>query len=289
MLRSASAEGAAVVITLHNYRFVCLSATLFRDGHVCEDCLGRLPWPGVLHSCYHSRGASGTIAASLVVHRAARTFDRVALYLAVSEFVRDRYLAAGFRADPVKVKHNFAWPMPRRQGPGGYLLFLGRLSSEKGVSTIVQAARKVPAPLLVVGDGPEAERLRSLAPPNVEFRGTVQPSQVPALFQGARALLVPSVCYEGAPRSIIEAHAAGVPVIASQIGALPDMVADATSGLVVPPGEPEAWAEAIRTMLDDRTSEEFGRNALRIWEERYTPAQSLRGLETAYQEALMSR
>jgi glycosyltransferase involved in cell wall biosynthesis len=287
VIRAATGEGAAVVVTLHSYRFLCLSANFFRDGHVCEDCLGRRPWPGVVHACYRgSRGASGALAASLVLHEAVGTLDRIRLYLAVSGFVRERYITGGFPRDRVRVKHNFAWPTDQRSGSGEYFLFLGRLAAEKGTSTLLRAWTEAPAPLLVVGDGPERERLRALAPPGVEFRDTVSPSEVPGLLRRARALLIPSAWYEGAPRGIIEAYAAGVPVIASRIGALPEVVAEEESGLLLPPDDAEAWRDGVRRLMDDAEVERLGRGARMLWEERYTPERGLDGLEAAYREAI---
>ncbi len=182
--------GAPVVVTLHNYRFLCLPATLFRDGKICEDCIGRVPWPGVLHSCYQdSTAASAALASSLVVHKAIRTFERIRLYIAISDFVRQKHVEGGFSTDQMVVKPHFTWPAEPREGAGDYFMYLGRLTPEKGLTQLVDTWRLMKARLLIIGDGPEASRLRGAAPQNVEFRGTVQPDQVPALLRGARAVL----------------------------------------------------------------------------------------------------
>ena len=223
VLRKAS-SGIAAVMTLHNFRSLCLPATFVRDGRICEDCLGRLPWPGVVHACYRgSMAGSAILASSLTLHRTLETFDRPTLYLAVSEFVKRKHVEAGWADDRISVKSNFAWPATRREGPGEYFLYLGRLSPEKGVSTMLDAFRELPAaPLLVVGDGPQNDELRAMtSSPSVDFRGAVSPTEVDSLLRHARALLVPSVCYEGQPRAILEAYAAGIPVVASDIGGLP--------------------------------------------------------------------
>src|SRR6266542_5678779 len=134
VIRVAHSEGSAVVMTLHNYRLMCLPSTFLRDGHVCEDCLGHVPWRGVIYRCYRDSAlGSAALATSLSLHRMLHTFDRITLYLAVSKFVRDKYIEAGFPSDRVRVKSNFAWRAARREGPGDYFLFLGRLSPEKGV------------------------------------------------------------------------------------------------------------------------------------------------------------
>jgi glycosyltransferase involved in cell wall biosynthesis len=288
VLRAASGEAAAVVMTLHNYRLLCLPATFIRDGRVCEDCLGRPPWPGVLHACYRgSTLGSATLATSLSLHNAFNTFDRVTKYLAVSGFVRRKYLEAGWPADRIEVKSNFAWQNPKREGPGRYFLYLGRLSPEKGVATLLAAWRRSSARLLVVGDGPAHQALRRGAPANVEFRPTVSPAEVPALIREARALLLPSLWYEAQPRVILEAYAAGVPVLASDMGALPEAVSP-DSGLLVAPGDADAWSDAVERLLDDRESERLGQGAWRLWRDRYSPERALQNLEDAYRRAVAS-
>jgi glycosyltransferase involved in cell wall biosynthesis len=288
VLRAASGEGAAVVMTLHNYRLLCLPATFIRDGRVCEDCLGRTPWPGVVHACYRdSTLGSAVLATSLSLHNAFHTFDRVTKYLAVSGFVRRKYVEAGWPEDRIEVKSNFAWESPMRGGPGRYFLYLGRLSPEKGVATLLAAWRRSSARLLVVGDGPEAQALRGGAPANVEFRPTVSPAEVPALIREARALLLPSLWYEAQPRVILEAYAAGVPVLASDLGALPEAVGD-DSGLLVPAGDVDAWSDTVERLLDDRESVRLGQGAWRRWRDRYSPERALQNLEAAYRRAVAS-
>jgi glycosyltransferase involved in cell wall biosynthesis len=288
VLRAAGDERAAVVMTLHNYRLLCLPATFIRDGRICEDCLGRTPWPGVVHACYRgSKLGSAALATSLTLHTALHTFDRVTEYLAVSRFVRQKYVEAGWPQERIEVKSNFAWENSRREGPGRYFLYLGRLSPEKGIATLLSAWRRSSARLLVVGDGPAAQVLKADAPPNVEFRPTVSPAEVPPLIREARALLLPSVCYEAQPRVILEAYAAGVPVLASDLGALPEAVGP-DSGLLVPPGDAGAWADAVERLLDDRESERLGEGAWRRWRDRYSPERALQNLEDAYRRAAAS-
>jgi glycosyltransferase involved in cell wall biosynthesis len=287
VVRAARAAGAAVVMTLHNYRLMCLPATFLRDGKVCEACMGRVPWRGIQFRCYRSSMlGSAVLAASVTGHRALGTFDAVTRFLAVSEFVRTKYVEGGMEPSRVRVKDNFTWPTSRRTGPGDYFLYLGRLSDEKGLDTVLQAWRQPIGRLIVAGDGPEAEVYRSGAPPGVEFIGTVPPGRVPSLLAGARALLVPSRWYEASPRSIIEAYAAGVPVIASRIGALPEAVKDGASGFLVPPNDPYAWREAAKRLLDTATSERLGAGAFQLWSERHTPEAGLHELEDAYADAL---
>jgi glycosyltransferase involved in cell wall biosynthesis len=283
VLRAAEDTGATVVVTLHNYRLLCLPATLVREGRICEDCVGRAPWPGVVHSCYRgSRTASLAMATSLALHRRLLTFNRVHSYLAVSRFVRDKHVQAGFPPERIHLKPNFSWPSPRRESPGKRFVFLGRLSPEKGLDTLISAWRRVPADLDVFGDGPQMAQLRRSSPPRVRFRGLVPPSDLAAAFRSARALLLPSIGYEAQPRSIIEAYAAGVPVVASRIGGMAEIVEEGASGLLATPGDPGSWEVAVRRLLEDSEAERLGDGALARWRERHSPERGIRDLEEAY-------
>lgn len=288
VIRAAAAASVPVVLTLHNYRLMCVPGTLLRDGQICEDCVGRsTPWPGVVHRCYRgSMLGSGALATSLTLHRRLGSFDRVSLFLAVGTFVRNKHVEAGVPADRIRVKSNFAWPIGRREGRGDYSLFLGRLAREKGVETILEAWQEAPGELLVVGDGPDAERLRRLAPSRVRFVGGVPASEVPLLIRRARALLLPSIWYEGQPRVVLEAYAAGVPVVATRIGGLEELVVDGQAGLLVDAGDVSSWAVALKRISDDAECDRLGDGAFAEWTDRYTPERGLRGLEDAYADAL---
>jgi glycosyltransferase involved in cell wall biosynthesis len=289
VISAASAEGAAVVMTLHNYRLLCLPATFLRDGRTCEDCLARLPWRGVIHGCYRdSRLGSGVLASSLALHGAVRTFAHVRLYLAVGQFVRDKYVQAGFPEERVAVKPNFVAAAPRREGPGDYFLFLGRLSREKGLGTLLTVwtrSRKLRKRLVVAGDGPERALLRNAAP-TVDCRGTLPAAEIPSLLSRARALLLPSLSFEGAPRVVLEAYASGVPVLASRLGGLPELIEDGGSGMLVCPRDLAAWAAAVERLTDDAEAERMGERAWRLWRERYSPDRGLANMEAAYRASL---
>jgi glycosyltransferase involved in cell wall biosynthesis len=287
VLRAAGDGNSKVVVTLHNYRMLCLPATCIRDGEICELCLGRVPWRGVVYRCYRgSLPGSAALAASLSIHRAIGSFDQVSLFLPVSRFVRDKHVQAGFAADRMFVKPNFCWPRPRRDGVGEYFLYTGRLAPEKDVETLLEAWRSIRAPLILAGDGPDREALQAIAPPGAEFQGTVSPDEVTELVKGARAVLVPTKCNEGGPRSVIEAYAAGVPVIATDLGALPEMIEHDVSGMLVPPGRADAWVEAVETLMDAHTTIRLGEGAYDRWARVYSPDWGLRELELAYRTAL---
>jgi glycosyltransferase involved in cell wall biosynthesis len=182
----------------------------------------------------------------------------------------------------IRVKPNFVAPMPRREGPGGAFLYLGRLSAEKGLDRLVARWREMPGRLVVVGDGPDRARLEAAAPETVEFRGAVAPDQVGGYLAQARALVLPSICYEGAPRTVVEAYAAGVPVVANRHGALPGVVGEDVTGLLVDPASPNGWRDALARLGDDGVSLRLGEGAFANWRSRYSPQQGLADLEAAY-------
>jgi glycosyltransferase involved in cell wall biosynthesis len=284
-LRAAAGEKVPVVMTLHNYRLMCLPATLLRDDRACELCVGHVPWRGVVYRCYRdSVLGSGALATSLTLHRAMGTFDRVDLYIAISNFVKRKHVEVGLSPESILVKPHFAWDGPQRKSEGEYFLYVGRFSPEKGTSFLIEMWREVRAPLVVVGDGPEGPRLRRVAPPGVEFRGTVSSAEVPALMAGARALLVPSIGSEAAGKTVLEAYAAGVPVIASAVGALPEVVRPAETGFLLPPGDRAAWRRCIGG-LDNKELRRLGGNARRAWESAFSPRQGLEQLVDAYRQA----
>jgi glycosyltransferase involved in cell wall biosynthesis len=193
---------------------------------------------------------------------------------------------AGLTSARMVVKPNFCWPQPRRSGAGEYFLYVGRLAPEKDVGTLLEAWRSIRAPLILVGDGPDRGALEALAPEGVEFRGTVSPEEVTLLLKGARALLFPTRCNEGGPRSVIEAYAAGVPVIATSLGALPEMVEHGTSGLLVQPGGTDAWGEAAEALMDPGTAVRLGEGAFDRWARLHSPDRGLEELERAYRATL---
>src|SRR6478736_1738941 len=197
---AASRNRVPIVQTLHNYRLMCVNSLFFRDQHICQECLGRfLPWHGVVHACYrNSRAASAVVAGMVGAHKLAGTWrKRVAAYIAVSEFARDLYVAGGLPDEKIVVKPNFIHPNPSPgNGGGGYALYVGRLSHEKGIATMLNAWKgsHEAIPLKIVGEGPLAETVSAAAREckNVEYLGSQPLPQVLDLMRIAEFLVVPS-------------------------------------------------------------------------------------------------
>ena len=275
---AAKAEHKPVVQALRNYRLFCLNTVFFRDQHICEDCLGRVvPWPGVIHRCYQgSLAGSAAEASMLMVHRFLKTWQRqVDLFLAVSDFVRRKYVQAGFAVERVVVKPNFVIADP---GPGehrgNFALFVGRLSPEKGLATLIAAWRQLPnVPLKIVGEGPMLAELRASNPDGsgIEFLGRMGHSAVLDMMKDASLLVFPSEWYEGQSRVIIEAFACGLPVIAAQLGSAAEVVADGVSGLYFDVGDALNLSGKVKWAWEHpQELRALGRGARREYESRYT-------------------
>lgn len=296
--QAARAEGVPVVQSLRNYRLLCPGALFLRDGKVCEDCLGKaFAWPGVKHGCYRqSRAASAVVAGMTAVHRLIGTWRRdVDLYFTPSEFARRKHIEGGLPADRILVKPNFIDPDPGPgTGRGGFALFVGRLSPEKGIDTLLRAWDQLGSDyhLKIVGDGPLADSVRAQAATraHVEWSGHLGHDAVLDLVGEAECLLVPSVWYETFGRTIIEAYARGTPVIASRLGAMSELVDDGRTGLLVEPGNPGALAEAMRTMkADPLRRERMRQEARREYREKYTGERNHTLLTEIYRAAVKRR
>ena len=137
-----------------------------------------------------------------------------------------------------------------------------------------------------MGDGPERAGLEHGAPGNVRFVGSVSEREVPDLLREARALVLPSICYEGAPRTVVEAFAAGVPVVGSRLGAIPTIVEQEVTGMLAAPGRRDEWLSAVFRLLDDGESERMGAAAHQSWSDRFSPARAAAELESVYNAVL---
>lgn len=244
--------GIPVVQTLHNYRLLCPSAVFFRDGKPCHDCESHLGH-SVLHGCYRdSRTATASVALMLAWHRAAGTYHQlVDRYIALTQFSRSNFLRAGFPSERMMVKPNFVDPDPgERTTEGAYALYVGRISPEKGIPTLLEAWRRLPEaiPLRLAGTGPLVEEVRRNAAAigsHVKYLGQISGTQVLEEMKGARFLIFPSELYENFPLTLCEAFACGVPVVASKIGAMQEIVEHNRTGLHFEAGNPQSLTEQV--------------------------------------------
>lgn len=291
---AARAAGVPVVQTLHNYRLLCPNALFFRDGQICEDCTGKfIPYPGVVHGCYRENSlASAGVAAMLATHRSAGTWTKmVDRYIVISEFARQKFIAGGLPAEKIAVKPNFVHLVSDvGSGQGGYALYVGRLSVEKGLDTLLDAWEHLGAkiPLKIVGDGPLSDRVKDAAMrlPSVEWLGRKPMAEVYELMGNALFLVFPSKWYETFGRVAIEAFAKGTPVVAANIGAIAELVDAERTGLLFRPGDPDDLLDKVKwSLANPEKLVEMRQQARSEFEAKYTAEQNYQTLIDIYAQA----
>ncbi len=288
---AAARAGLPVVQTLHNFRLLCPQAQLLRESRICEDCVGRVPWRAVQHGCYRgSIAQSAAVAGMLQLHRSLGTWQhQVTLYIALNAFCRDKFIEGGLPAARIRIKPNFvdlSAPAPAPQPREGFL-FVGRYSQEKGLAVLAQALGAAPPGLVLraAGSGPDEHVLSGA--PGVDLLGPLAPTEVYAQMARHRALVLPSIWYENFPRTLVEAFANGLPVIASRLGAMATLVDDGVTGLLFRPGDARdlatklAWAQTHPAEM-----QHMGENARRYYESALTGQANLHQLRALYAEAI---
>jgi glycosyltransferase involved in cell wall biosynthesis len=285
-----------VIHTLHNFRLVCPQAMLLRDGKICEDCLGKLPWRAVTNKCYHDSVLESAMTLSmLATHQAIGTYRRhVTSFIALSNFSRDKFVMGGMPKDRIHVKPNFVVPKhaPAWDGRRGGI-FVGRLSPEKGLHVLIDAVMNLLPEfdsqhfIRVLGQGPMDEVVKETF--QHHYLGHQSPDQVLQRLQDSLFLVAPSTCYETFGLAAVEAFSCGVPVIASRHGGLGELVKDGVTGLLVRPGDACDLARKIAwayTHPDEMV--QMGRAAYAEYIEKYTPEKNYQMLDAIYTEAIQT-
>lgn len=286
--------GVPIVQTLHNFRTICAGSLLMRDLRPCEDCIGSSPYQAVLHGCYRgSRLGSLAVARMIDMHHKKGTWrDKVDRFIALTHFGKAKFVEAGFPAEKIVVKPNFVEDRHLvRAGDAGRAgaLFVGRLSPEKGIYTLVKAWSTLDVPLRVIGDGPLLDVVRDATGPDIVSLGRTAPGEVAAEMERASFLVFPSEWYEGFPITIAEAFSRSLPVIASRLGAMAEIVEDGITGLHFAAGDTRDLASKVEwAVMHPERMLEMGRNARKKYEEKYTPEKNLKELMNVYSEAIIS-
>lgn len=293
--RAGRVGGAAVVQTLHNYRFLCAAGTFVRRGEACTECLHRGRHRAVVHQCYRG-SVSGTISVwamqSVVSHRAwVANVDR---FIVLTEFAKQLFGSHGLPSERLFVKSNFCRSTDVSM-TGGHCnrsgaLFVGRLSHEKGVVSLINAWRRIPeCKLSILGDGPLMDWAMQHAPSNVEFLGSVSRRDVLARMRSSEFLVFPSIWFEGFPVTFAEALSAGLPIVAADIGAASEVVTN-DIGLRFAPGSATGLVDAVREILSNQTKRrEMQKLARKVYEQKYSEGPNLARLEMCYADAIESR
>lgn len=284
---ACKAENLPVVQTLHNYRLLCPSAIFYRHGQVCEKCIGKkIAWPGIVHGCYHySRAQTLGVASMLTFHHLLGTWlKKVDLFIALTEFARRKFLQGGFPSDKIAVKPNFVQPNTcPNENREQFALFVGRLTNEKGIMTLLKAWKKLTIPLLMAGDGPLKDRVHQVGSPWIHLLGNISHQETLTFMRKARLLVFPSEWFEGFPLVLAEAFSCGLPVIAANLGSGAEIVKDKQTGLHFTPGDALDFAAKVRWAWDNPAIlEEMGKKAFLEFETNFTSEKNYEKLMTIY-------
>jgi glycosyltransferase involved in cell wall biosynthesis len=284
-IAACASAGVPVVQTLHNFRLLCANAIFLRSGQLCTDCLGKTPWRAIARRCYKGSAVASAAAVNMIVaNRRYHTWSHVNAFITPSAHARSIFIAGGFDPGRIFVKPNFIDdPGPAAASPSSSrtIVYAGRLSPEKGLRTLASAWQRVPGgELVVMGAGPDREILEL---PRVAFAGNQSNLGVMQALQKARALVLPSVCFETFGNAVVEAYASGRPVIVSDIGALGEIAGHRRTGLKFEAGNTAQLSACLAEILSDGAlADRLGAGARSEYLSCYTPARNFELLMQIY-------
>lgn len=281
--------------TLHNYRLLCPSANFLKDNQICELCLKKkVPLPSIRYACYrNSRSQTAVIAAMLAIHNWIKTYHKVVhAYITPTEFTRQKFIEAGYPESKIKVKPNYLDPDPGMKTVlGDYALYVGRLSSQKGIPDLLEAWSQIKEiPLHIIGEGPMAKNVSEHARvnPNIHWLGEISRKQVLEQMKNAKILVFPSISYEVFPLVLIEAFAVGLPVITSGIGNMKTIIENGRNGVHFKVGDVNDLASHVHWSFEHSDDiAQMGREARQDYLNKYTGETNYNMLIQIYENAIM--
>lgn len=289
--------GVPVVQTLHNYRLICASGQLTRNGAPCEKCIHGAYYWGVIHKCYRNSGLGSFFASRMLwSHRRRGTWaEKVDGFITPSHFMKQKFIEAALPIADIHVKPNF---VPEAQEAASSeaatardgALFAARLSQEKGVHTLLKAWEQFDVPLRLLGDGPLMELVQSHAKPTTSILGWQPLPNLIDEMRRALFLVMPSTWYEGFPVTLVLALANGLPVIASRLGAMAEVIEDGETGLLFTPGDASDLAEKVSWAMNNADQMlGMGKKARAVYEKKYSARANYETLLEIYEAALNKR
>jgi len=282
------------VLSLHNYRLICPGNQLLRNGKVCDDCLDRSPYRVLWHRCFPGKSLLKSYL-SLILYKDTKRrgflTNVIDAYIALSAFGRSKFIEAGLPEEKLFTKPNFiADPLNgkstgRRQSKGAFSV--GRISSEKGIGTLIKAWRDLDYPLWVAGEGPLLEEFRRKVPSSVKFLGWKSHEEIMNRLQEAAIFVFPTEVYEGFPLSLLEAMALGKAIVATDLGPRSEMIQDGVNGLLFEAGNSDNLREKVEKLItDEEMQDQIGRLAREAYLQKYTPEKNYEILINIYRHVL---
>jgi len=295
VLKPCRSRGIPVVMRCPNYRLFCPNGLHLSHGQVCERCLGRREWQCVVQNCLDNRLKSVGYALRNAFARITRMIlDNVSIFVVLSQFQKQRFVNGGIPSERIEILPNIA-PKPDQintnSHDGDAISFVGRVSPEKGIMDFLNAARKLPRNRFIVAGSTDAmPEVTKLAPGNVVFTGFLRGKELDEIFYQSRLIVFPSLCFEGFPNAVAQAMAFGKAVIASRIGALPEIVEDGKTGLLFDPGNSEELAAKIDLLYNrPETCREMGKAGREKAQTEYSEEKIYSRLMMIYEKALASK
>lgn len=293
---AAGKAGIPAVQTLHNFRLTCANGLLLRNDQPCQDCVGRFPWSAFHYRCYgRSFARTATVAAANVFHQWLGTFrDKVQAYIVLTEFSKAIMVRSGLPEKSVFVKPNFTFdgipPIAQRRSR---VVFVGSVSRHKGIHLLLESWRStVPGEfqLLLVGDGPDRVDMqtRYAGDPSVIWCGSQSHDRVMEIIAASRLLVIPSICYENLPMSLVEALSVGTPVIVPNHGAFPSLVYHRQEGLLFAPGDAVSLGGALSEALacSEGTWTQWSKNARKRYSDEFSSQRNYEQLISIYRQVI---
>lgn len=261
-----------VVLTLHNYRLMCTNGILYRNNQICEECIGRSAYHALKHRCYrNSTSQTYAVARMLEKNKANQLWEnKIDAYICLTAFAKEKFIAHGLPPERLFVKGNFidVNPIEKDSSEMPYFLFVGRLDESKGMELVLNVAKKSPLKIKVIGEGEYTNFM--LNQPNIDYLGRLSHEDTLRFISQAKALIFPSLWYEGMPMTILEAMSQKTVVIASDLGAMKSMLNHKETGLLFEPNQPiEALKLLHWSMKNSTEMAQIAERAFTVFNERY--------------------
>ena len=281
-----------IVLTLHNYRTICANGLFFRKNKVCEKCLNHSSYYSVLYGCYQNSRLKSIPVAKMIDNNKKNNIweKKINRFIVLTNFAKNKFIQANFPKNKIKVKPNFISTKILPDTTNDILkkncLYVGRLSQEKGIKTLLKAWESISFPLKIFGDGPFYNKLNKNQP-NVNFLGEHSRDKIIKEMKLAKFLIFPSECYEGFPMTVLEAFSLGLPVLASNIGVMKEIIEDNHNGILFKTGNFIDLNKKINWLLaNPNECQRLAQNALKDYSTKYSKEENYKTLIEIYKEAI---
>jgi glycosyltransferase involved in cell wall biosynthesis len=278
VIAAVNSVGVPIVQTLHNGRWLCLEGGYFRNNTFCDDCVGSYGWLGVKRGCGHGQLISLLLFLNnFIVRKFGFLFKYVSRFIAVSEFVREQHIRSGFPESKVIVRNNGFNASSELDIDDSWLyregiVYAGRLSIAKGSKVLEYLIRNLDCKISIVGNGPELNSLKQFCIDHqfghVEFFGRLDNKETLDILKKAVVSVVPSQCGDSYPTVALESLSVGTPLVASNLGGLPDIVNASSGGKLADYDNNDAFLRSVKGLLDNREkAKKMGDNGMKYIKE----------------------